>query len=226
MANWNKTDPAEYEDHEDGLYDFSPTPSNETSSHVTDNGIPVTSHITNANGAWDYSQYRPNVWDRITGNTDDALLSRMNPGSPEFWSGNVLDLAKSPVMGNNSVYDPSTGSTYGVVDHNMGRDFFGNLINTIANPMPGLAHSFNSARLKDDLTGDIMNFESHEGLLSDSRIVSDAQIEEEMRQRNLDQQRQSDSNDPPDNTGGMLATRDDNGDIPWWVLANAGLLAV
>ena len=216
--NWNQTDPGDYEDYEDGLYDFG-------------HGIPVDDRSTNLVDFNDemFNPGRPNVWDRITGNTSNRFLNNMDlvdPGTFDaFFAGNPLSAMGGPVSGDNSVYDPATGRGYEIIDHNRGMDFFGNLINTFANPAPGLAHSFDTARVRDDLTGDIMNFESSQGLLGDSRLVSDAQLaDERLKQQQRDGR--GDQTETVDNTGGMLATRDENGDIPWWVLANAGLLAV
>jgi len=87
-------------------------------------------------------------------------------------------------------------------------------------------YGFDTARVRDPVTGEELNFESNQGWLDNSRLVSDTQLAQERLDQQQRQQGQGDNTDSIDNTGGMLATRDENGDIPWWVLANAGLLSV
>lgn len=171
-----------------------------------------------------------NTWDRLTNNTADRFLNNLDFGNARtfdaFFSGNPLNAMPGPISGDDSVYDPLTGRGYEIIDRNKTQDFFANLIGTIANPVPGLAHSFDTARVRDDLTGNVMNFESNQGYLDSSRLLSDEALAQEQLEQQQRMAGNGDNTRSIDNTGGMLATRDENGDIPWWVLANAGLLAV
>ena len=202
-----------------------------SNTHIN-NGIPVVDRSTNLVNFND-EMFNPgyaNTWDRLTGNTASRFLNNLdfdNAGTFDaFFSGNPLNAMSGPISGDSSVYDPMTGRGYEIIDHNKGMDLFGNLINTIANPMPGLVHNLDTARVRDDLTGNTMNFESSQGYLGDSRLVSDAQLAQERLEQQQRMQGQGDQTDTVDNTGGMLAQRDENGDIPWYVLANAGLLSL
>lgn len=196
------------------------------------NGVPVVDRSTNLVdfSADMFSGGMANTWDRLTGNTASRFLNNLDFDNARtfdaFFSGNPLDAMSGPISGNSSVYDPVARRGYEIIDHNKGMDLFGNLINTIANPFPGMIHSFDTARVRDDLTGNVMNFESNQGYLDNSRLVSDGQLAQERLEQQQRMDGQGDQTDSIDNTGGMLATRDENGDIPWWVLANAGLLAV
>lgn len=196
------------------------------------NGVPVVDRSTNLVdfSADMFSGGMANTWDRLTGNTASRFLNNLDFDNARtfdaFFSGNPLDAMGGPISGNSSVYDPVARRGYEIIDHNKGMDLFGNLINTIANPFPGMIHSFDTARVRDDLTGNVMNFESNQGYLDNSRLVSDGQLAQERLEQQKRMDGQGDQTDSIDNTGGMLATRDENGDIPWWVLANAGLLAV
>ena len=196
------------------------------------NGVPVVERSTNLVdfSADMFSGGMANTWDRLTGNTASRFLNNLDFDNARtfdaFFSGNPLDAMGGPISGNSSVYDPLTRRGYEIIDHNKGMDFFANAFNTIANPFPGMVHSFDTALVRDDLTGNVMNFESNQGYLDNSRLVSDGQLAQERLEQQQRMDGQGDQTDSIDNTGGMLATRDENGDIPWWVLANAGLLAV
>jgi hypothetical protein len=201
-------------------------------NYVNSYGIPVTDRSTNFIdfSSDPFSGGMANAWDRITGNTSNRFLNRMDLEDPRtfdaFFSGNPLDAFDSPMRGNDSIYDPRTRQSYGIIDDHPMRDFAVNFFNTVANPMPGLFNRFDTATVKNDLTGQQMNYQANQGLLSNSRLATDTELAQEyMDERNRDRG-QGDQTDTIDNTGGMLATRDENGDIPWWVLANAGLLAV
>jgi hypothetical protein len=237
MMSWSEED----QDSMDNSYDSSTvgmgTNTNQSygdsgNNYVNSHGIPVTDRSTNfvdfSNDM--FGSGMANTWDRLTGNTANRFLNNLDFDNARtfdaFFSGNPLDAMSGPISGNSSVYDPVARRGYEIIDHNKGMDLFGNLINTIANPFPGLIHSFDTARVRDDLTGNVMNFESNQGYLDNSRLVSDGQLAQERLEQQQRMDGQGDQTDSIDNTGGMLATRDENGDIPWWVLANAGLLAV
>jgi len=204
---------------------------NET-NYVNAQGIPVTDRSTNF---VDFSNDMfgggmANTWDRFTGNTATNFLNNLNFDDARtfdaFFSGSPLDAMGGPISGDNSIYDPINRRGYNIIDHNKGMDFFANAFNTIANPMPGAVYGFDTARVRDPVTGEELNFESNQGWLDNSRLVSDTQLAQERLDQQQRQQGQGDNTDSIDNTGGMLATRDENGDIPWRVLANAGLLSV
>ena len=214
MGNWNQDKSADYEDYEDGLYDF-------------DHGIPVEDRSTNLVDFSDpiFNPGRPNVWDRITGNTAANFLDRFT--DDQMLGGNILGQLSRPVSGNTTVFDPDRGRGLEIIDHNKTMDLFGNAINTLANPLTGSVFGIDTARVRDPVTGQELNYESSMGYLGDSRIVSDAALDQERLLAQQNRQDRSDSNQQitPDNTGGLLATNA-QGDIPWYVLANAGLLAV
>ena len=237
MMSWSEED----QDSMDNSYDSSTvgmgTNTNQSygdsgNNYVNSHGIPVTDRSTNfvdfSNDM--FGSGMANTWDRLTGNTANRFLNNLDFGNARtfdaFFSGNPLDAMSGPISGNSSVYDPLTRRGYEIIDHNKGMDLFANAFNTIANPFPGMVHSFDTALVRDDLTGNVMNFESNQGYLDNSRLVSDGQLAQERLEQQQRMEGQGDQTDSIDNTGGMLATRDENGDIPWWVLANAGLLAV
>lgn len=204
---------------------------NET-NYVNSYGIPVTDRSTNFIDFTSdpFSGGMANTWDRLTGNTSNRFLNRMDLTDPRtfdaFFSGNPLDAFDSPMKGNSSIYDPVTRQSYAIVNDNRGMDAFANTLNTLFNPFPGLVHGFDTATARNDMTGQMMNYQSNQGLLDQSRLVTDAQLQQEYMDERNRMQGQGDQTDTVDNTGGMLATRDENGDIPWYVLANAGLLSL
>ena len=194
------------------------------------NGVPVVDRSTNlVDFSSDmFGSGMANTWDRLTGNTANRFLNNLDFDNARtfdaFFSGNPLDAMPGPISGNDSVYDPLTGRGYEIIDRNKTQDFFANLVNTIANPVPGLAHSFDTALVRDDLTGNVMNFQSNQGLLDSSRLVSDGALAQEQLEQQQRLANNGDNTRTIDNTGGML--RDENGDIPWQVLVNMGLLSL
>lgn len=214
MANWNQDKSADYEDYEDGLYDFG-------------HGIPVEDRSTDL---VDFSSdmfgaARPTVWDRFTGNTSYDFLNRFTD-EQMLAGGNILNQLDRPVAGNTTVFSPSRGRGLEIINDNSEMDLFANALNTIANPLSGSVFNIDTARVRDPVTGEELNFESSSGYLGDSRIVSDAALDEERMIAERNRRQNSDDNTRTrDNTGGLLAVNE-QGDIPWYVLANAGLLAV
>ena len=200
------------------------------------NGIPVVDRSTNQVNFND-DMFNPgyaNFWDRLTGNTAINFLNRFDLEDAntfdKFVRGNPLDALKGPVSGDNSVYDPRTRTGYEIVERNRARDGLMNFVNMMINPFPGALHSFDSARVRGP-NGEMMNYESSSGLLGSSSLRSDQEVADLHMQAQLraEEERMRGSGDQTktiDNTGGMLAIRDENGDIPWWVLANAGLLTL
>ena len=200
------------------------------------NGIPVVDRSTNLVNFGD-SMFDPgyaNFWDRLTGNTATNFLNRFDFDDAktfdQFFSGNPLDAMRGPISGNNSVYDPSTRTGYEIVERNRGRAGLMTFLNMAINPFPGMLHSFDSARVRGP-NGEMMNFESTGGLLGSSSLRSDQEVADRQMQSQLQAEEErmrgsGDQTETIDNTGGMLAMRDENGDIPWWVLANAGLLTL
>lgn len=206
---------------------------NET-NYVNSYGIPVTERSTNFIDFTSdiFGASRPSVWDRITGNTEDRFLNNMDLEDPRtfdaFFSGRPLDAMRGPISGNNSVYNPIDGSTWSITDRNKASDFFGNALNIMANPMYSAVGLIDTARVQNDLTGEYGNFESTSGWLGSSRIADDETLAAERKRQEEDRIANADQNNntrTPDNTGGLL-NPDQGQDIPWWVLANAGLLAL
>lgn len=164
----------------------------------------------------------------------ELMLSRgIDPGSNRvrdaYLSNNVLSAFNRPVRGNTTVYDPIQDRVFNVVDDNQEMDFLANLFNVIANPVAGSLTEIDTASLEDAMTGERgMNYRGMGGFLGDYELISDADLEEE-RRRSPDQgSGGSDDNlpvPPPALAGGLIPLNED-GDIPFYVLANLGLLTV
>lgn len=173
-----------------------------------------------------FGNVRPNVYDRFAlgispGNIVNQLNLTNTNSLDRFMNQQANPYADGPVRGTTGVYDPMTGGVHQILDDNSGMDAIGTGMGLLS-PLTNSVGAVDTAQLAGGL-----NYRNMTGYLGEPEIVSDAQIEEERRIAEQNRQDRADSNEytTPDYTGGLL-TRNAQGDIPWWVLANAGLLAV
>lgn len=164
----------------------------------------------------------------------EVMLSRgIDPGSNRvrdaYLSNNVLSAFNRPVRGNTTVFDPIQDRVFNVVNDNSEADFFGNLFNLVANPFSEAVGRIDTARLEDAMSGEPgMNYRGMSGVLGDYELISDADLEEERRRSREQGSGGSDDNipvPPPALAGGLIPLNED-GDIPFYVLANLGLLSL
>ena len=173
-----------------------------------------------------FGNVRPNVYDRLAlnispGNIVDQLNLTNTNSLDRFMNQQANPYAGGPVRGTTGVYDPMTGGVHQIVDDNTVMDAIGTGMGLLS-PITNAVGLVDTARLAGG-----MNYRNQTGFLGRPEIVSDATIEEEQRIAAENRRNRSDSDETttPDNTGGLLATNA-QGDIPWYVLANAGLLAI
>lgn len=173
-----------------------------------------------------FGNVRPNVYDRLAlnispGNIVDQLNLTNTNSLDRFMNQQANAYVDGPVRGTTGVYDPMTGVVHQIVDDNTAMDAIGTGMGLLS-PITNAVGAVDTAQLAGGL-----NYRNATGFLGEPEIVSDATIAEERRIAEQNRQDRADSNEytTPDYTGGLLATNA-QGDIPWYVLANAGLLAI
>lgn len=173
-----------------------------------------------------FGNVRPNVYDRFAlnispGNIVDQLNLTNTNSLDRFMNQQANPYSDGPVRGTVGVYDPMTGGVHQIIDDNSRMDAIGTGMGLFS-PLTNAIGAIDTAKLSGG-----MNYRNATGFLGEPEIVSDAQIEEELQIAEQNRKERADSNEyvTPDYTGGLLA-RNDQGDIPWYVLANAGLLAI
>lgn len=173
-----------------------------------------------------FGNVRPNVYDRFglgigRGNIVNQLNLTNTNSLDRFMSKQANPYADGPVRGTTGVYDPMTGKVFDITDDNSAMDALGTGLGLLS-PLTNAVGAVDTAKLAGG-----MNYRNATGFLGRPEIVSDATIEEERRIAAENRRNRSDSDQTttPDNTGGLLATNA-QGNIPLYILANAGLLAI
>lgn len=173
-----------------------------------------------------FGSVRPNVYDRLVlGISPRNIVNQANLTNTNsldrFMNQQANSYADFPVRGTTGVYDPMTGGVHQILDDNSSMDAVGTGMGLFS-PINNAVGAVDTAQLAGG-----MNYRNATGFLGEPSIVSDAALEEERRVAELERQQRADSNEyeTPDYTGGLL-TRNNQGDIPWYALVNAGLLAI